>query len=93
MGRDVPTMPNVVGLEYPAALAAMVTAGVRVLPLGYFQTDPVILVWQNSATVKPTFVISQAPSSGAMAAANSAVTLTVSNPPMSVAYPAGGTQV
>ena len=87
----MPTMPNVVGLEYVAALASMVTAGVRVLPLGYFQTDPVILTWVAGGT--QYVVNAQNPSSGATVAANSAVALTVSAPPVSVAYPAGQTNV
>jgi beta-lactam-binding protein with PASTA domain len=83
-------MPNVVGLEYPDALKSMVVAGVRVLPLGYFQADPVLLSWVRSSTVKPGFVISQIPTSGtAGIAANSAVILVVSNYPIAVAYPAG----
>jgi beta-lactam-binding protein with PASTA domain len=86
-------MPNVVGLEYPAALTALVAAGVRVLPLGYFQDDPVKLTWIKSATVKPAFVTAQSPANGATIAANAAVSLTVSNLPVSVAYPAGGTNV
>lgn len=85
------TMPNVVGLEYSAALAALVTAGVRVLPFGYFQVDPVVLTWIKSTVTRSGFVTTQSPASGATnIAANSAVTLTVSNLPMSVAYPAGG---
>jgi beta-lactam-binding protein with PASTA domain len=83
-------MPNVVGLEYEAALASMVTAGVRVIPLGYFQADPVALVWVKSAA-KTNVVTDQSPISGASVAANSAATLTVSAPIVSVAYPAGGT--
>jgi len=46
-------MPNVVGLGYPAALTSMVAAGVRVLPLDYFQADPVILTWIKTAAAKP----------------------------------------
>ena len=88
----MPTMPNVIGLEYEAALASMVTAGVRVLPLGYFQVDPVTINWQP-ATAAPNVVTAQSVSSGATVAANSAVALTVSNPPVSVAYPGGGTNV
>jgi beta-lactam-binding protein with PASTA domain len=84
----MPTMPNVVGQHYEAALASMVSAGVRVLPLGYFQTDPVSIVW--AAGANPNFVTAQNPSSGATAAANSTVTLTVSEPAMGVAYPGGG---
>jgi len=88
----MPTMPNVVGLEYEAALASMVAAGVRVLPLGYFQTDPVTLTW-GAVTDTPYVVTAQNPSASATVAANSAVALTVSSPPMSVAYPAGQTNV
>jgi beta-lactam-binding protein with PASTA domain len=87
-------MPNVVGLDYPAALASMVAAGVRVLPFGYFTTDPVLLNFVKNAAVKPGFVISQVPASGTTnVVANSTATLTVSNFPVSVAYPAGGCQV
>ena len=82
-------MPNVIGLEYEQALANMVTAGVRVLPLGYFQNDPVLLAWKQGGM--PFVVNAQSPSSGATVAANSTVTLTVYAPPMSVAYPAGNT--
>jgi beta-lactam-binding protein with PASTA domain len=83
-------MPNVVGLEYPDALKSMVSAGVRVLPLGYFQADPVLFSWVRSSTVKPGFVISQIPTSGTTGiAANSAVILVVSNYPIAIAYPAG----
>jgi beta-lactam-binding protein with PASTA domain len=87
------TMPNVVGLEYPDALKALVTAGVRVLPLGYFQADPVTLIWVKSATTKPAFVTAQSPANGQTIAANGPVALTVSNLPVSVAYPAGGTNI
>lgn len=80
----MPTMPNVVGVEYPDALTAMVTAGVRVVPLGYFQADPVTLTWVK-ATAAPFFVTAQLPANGATVAANSAVTLTVSAPSVSVA--------
>jgi beta-lactam-binding protein with PASTA domain len=80
----MPTMPNVVGVEYPDALTAMVKAGVRVVPLGYFQADPVIVTWVK-APAKPGFVVAQFPSQGTVMAANSAVLLNVSAPPVSVA--------
>lgn len=80
-------MPNVVGMEYPAALASLVSSGVRVLPLGYFQDDPVTLSWILNNIVLPGFVISQSPGNGANVSANSAMNLTVSNYPMAVAYP------
>lgn len=79
------TMPNVVGVEWPQALGYMVQAGVRVVPLGYFQSDPVFITWVKSNTVKPGFVISQFPSSGTVMVANSAALLNVSAPPVSVA--------
>ena len=88
----MPTMPNVLDLEYQAALASMVTAGVRVLPLGYFQNDPVTLIWAG-VTKRPFVVTAQNPSSGATVAANSAVSLTVNSPPLAVASPAGQTNV
>ena len=88
------TMPNVVGLVYPAALNALVAAGVRVLPLGYFQADPVTLTWVQTTAAKTGVVTAQSPASGATnIAANAAVTLTVANYVTSVAYPAGGTNV
>lgn len=78
-------MPNVVGMEYPDALTAMVTAGVRAIPLGYFQADPVIVNWVKSATVKPGFVTAQFPSSGTVMVVNSAALLNVSALPVGVA--------
>lgn len=87
----MPTMPNCVGLHYEAALAAMVTAGARVIPLGYFQTDPVSINWVAGTTTKPNFVTAQTPSSGVTVAANSAATLSVAEPPVGVVYPGGGT--
>ena len=89
----MPTMPNLIGLQYEAALLAMVTAGVRVLPLGYFQTDPVSIKWAAGTGAVPGFVTAQTPASGASAAANSNVLLTVAELPVGVVYPAGGTQV
>ncbi len=89
----MPTMPNCVGLEYEAALAAMVTAGVRILPLGYFQTDPVTINWIQS-TAMPAVVVAQNPASGTTnVTANSAVQLTCAQFPVSVAYPSGGTNI
>ena len=89
----MPTMPNCVGLEYEDALTAMVTAGVRVLPLGYFQTDPVTISF-TSTSANPAVVTAQNPASGATGiVANSAVQLTCGQFPMSVAYPAGNTNV
>ena len=83
-------MPNVVGLEYPAALQAMVTAGVRVIPFGYFQVDPCAIAFTSSAA-RPGFVTAQVPASGtANVVANSAVSLTAGRFPVSIAYPAGG---
>ena len=82
-------MPNCVGLGYEQALVNMVTAGVRVLPLGYFTDDPVTLTWTTGAN--PFVVTAQNPSSGATVAANAAVVLTVHAPPMAVASPAGET--
>jgi beta-lactam-binding protein with PASTA domain len=88
------TMPNLVGLGYPAALASLVAAGVRVLPLGYFQTDPVTLIWLKATAGKVGGVVTlQTPSNGATIAPNAAVSLTVANYPVSVAYPAGNTNV
>ena len=76
-------MPNVIGLELQAALASMVTAGARVVPLGYFQADPVTVTWKKAAGA-PFIVLAQSPSSGNTIAANGAATLTVSSPPVAV---------
>lgn len=81
----MPTMPNVVGVEVADALTAMVNAGVRVVPLGYFQADPVVITWVKSATVKPGFVTAQFPSTGTTMAANSAALLNAASYPMGVA--------
>lgn len=87
----MPTMPNCVGLEYEDALASMVTAGVRVIPLGYFVTDPVTINWIESAS-SPGIVTAQNPASGTNVTANSAAQLTCSQFPVSVAY-GGGTNI
>jgi beta-lactam-binding protein with PASTA domain len=88
------TMPNVVGLEYPDALKALQVAGVRVLPLGYFQLDPVTITWIATAAAKPGFMTAQSPASGTTGVLpNSSVILTVANYAVSVAYPGGGTNV
>lgn len=78
-------MPNVVGVEVADALTAMVKAGVRIVPLGYFEADPVLISWVKSTTVKPGFVTAQFPSSGTTMVPNSAALLNVSVPPTSVA--------
>ena len=85
------TMPNVTGLQWQDALNFLVQAGIRVLPLGYFQVDPVTFTYQQNKAVKPGFVISQTPSSGTTGVVpNSAVQLSISGYKVGVAYPAGG---
>ena len=71
-------MPNCIGLEYEDALTAMVSAGVRLIPLGYFQPDPVSLVWSKSTAQSGT-VTSQLPSAGSVMPANYNTILTVSS--------------
>ena len=80
----MPTMPNCVGLEYEAALLAMVNAGVRVLPLGYFQDDPVSIIWEPSSESIDT-VISQIPVASSVIPKNAGIGLTISISPLSVA--------
>lgn len=83
----MPTMPNCVGLEYEAALLAMVNAGVRVLPLGYFQGDPVSLLFVSSSE-DSGIVLQQYPIGGiGNVSANSTVVLMCSQFPVGVAYP------
>lgn len=77
-------MPNLIGKQYQDALAAMVAAGVRVLPLGYFQVDPVTVSWITTHGVSPGFIVGQVPQPEQAIAANSAVVLTISGYPMAV---------
>src|SRR5271167_4801508 len=79
----MPTMPNVVGLQIQNALAYMVAAGVRVVPLGYFQVDPVTMSWVKTAQ-RPGFIIEQTPAFGAVVAPNAPAVLAISSYPMSV---------
>ena len=79
----MPTMPNVVGLQIQNALAYMVAAGVRVVPLGYFQVDPVTMSWVKTAQ-RPGFIVEQLPLFGTSMAPNAPAVLTISSYPMSV---------
>ncbi len=79
----MPTMPNLIGLQVQNALAYMVAAGVRVLPLGYFQVDPVTVSWLKTAQ-RPGFIIDQIPAFGAVIAANAPAVLMISAYPMAV---------
>jgi beta-lactam-binding protein with PASTA domain len=79
----MPTMPNVVGLQIQNALAYMVAAGVRVVPLGYFQTDPVTMSWVKTAQL-PGYIIEQTPAFGTSMNPNDPAVLAISSYPMSV---------
>lgn len=80
-------MPNVVGLELPAAQQALQSAGVLVLSsIGYFGTWPITVTWQRS-TKPPSTVTAQSPANGANVAANAPVSLTAAEFPFGVAYP------
>ena len=83
-------MPNVIGLDYEAALQAMIEAGVREVPLNVFTTDPVTIIWTTTGT-KPGFVTAQLPVYGTQMSINSPAFLTVTSPPMGIA--SGVTQV
>ena len=99
----MPTMPDLVGLGWQEATAALILAGVTpdngLIPgstytnLGYFDNWPVAITWFKSAS-KPGIVTAQTPASAATVAFNAAVSLTVSNYPMPIAdrYSAGGYQ-
>ncbi len=89
----MPTVPNVVGMHYEAALLAFVQSGVRVIPLGIFQVDPVTITWQANTGYEPGFVAAQNPASGTVVNANSNINLVCGDYPMAVVYPGGGTQV
>lgn len=79
----MPTMPNVIGLQVQNALAYMVAAGVRVVPLGYFQVDPVTMSWTKTGQL-PGYIVEQFPIFGTVMAPNAAAVLTISSFPMSV---------
>jgi beta-lactam-binding protein with PASTA domain len=79
----MPTMPNLIGLQVQNALAYMVAAGVRVVPLGYFQVDPVTMSWVKTSQL-PGYIVEQSPAFGTSMAANAAAVLTISSYPMSV---------
>lgn len=81
------TMPNLIGLELAAAEKALETAGILVpASLGYFSAWPITVTWIAS-TSPPTVITAQSPAAAATVAANASVTLTASQPPISVAYP------
>ena len=79
-------MPNVVGLRLEDAQNSLTTAGVLVpSSIGYFGTWPITVNW---TTATPFDVVTaQSPASSTTVTANSAVTLTVSNPKLGVVYP------
>lgn len=80
----MPTMPNLIGLQYQNALAALVKAGARVVPLGYFQVDPITTSWIKALASQPGYVLGQSIAPGQAMVANAPVTLTVSSYPMGV---------
>lgn len=83
----MPTMPNVVGLIYPAAQLALQQAGVlNTQALGYFGAFPVSIAWTPSAS-PPSTILSQTPSSGSTVALNSAVTFTAAEYPVGAVFP------
>ena len=83
----MPTMPNVVGLEYATAQAALQKAGVYVpSSIGYFGTFPITALWQKSAQ-PPLTVLTQSPAANATVAVNAPVTLGVSQFKVGVAFP------
>jgi beta-lactam-binding protein with PASTA domain len=84
-GWIMPTMPNVINLEYEDALNAMIVAGIRVLPFKYFQEDPVSITWIKS-NKQGSIVLDQVPTSGSVIPSNAIVNLTVSNYPTGVVY-------
>lgn len=83
----MPTMPNVVGLQIPAAQLALQNAGVLApASIGYFGTWPISITWRQQAGT-PGVVTAQSPTNGATVAANAAVTLTATEYRLGVAYP------
>lgn len=91
-------MPNVVGQNLGSAQTSLQTSGVLVpSAIGYFGTWPITITWtpptatrQNlDGAEKPSYyvVTGQTPAANSAIAANGSVTLTVTSPFNSVAYP------
>lgn len=81
----MPTMPNVVGLDYYAAQLSLQQAGIFVPP-GYFQPAQITASFVRSAQGGGT-VLAQAPASGIQVAAGAPLSLTLAEFPVSVAFP------
>lgn len=83
----MPTMPNVVGLGYPAAQLSLQQAGIFLpLPVFAFQPSQITTTFVRSAQVGGT-VTAQLPASGNTVAAGAALTLTLAEFPVGVAFP------
>jgi beta-lactam-binding protein with PASTA domain len=80
-------MPNVVGLNYAQAQAALQSAGVLNLnSIGYFGTWPITANWKPSQS-PPSTVLAQSPNSGVTVAVNASISLTLAEFRTAVAYP------
>jgi beta-lactam-binding protein with PASTA domain len=98
----MPTMPNVVGVNWQQATASLIQAGVAPdngsLPsgaypqLGYFDDWSVSLEWVKAGAVEPGIVTAQIPAPASVVALGAPVLLTVANFPLSVSnmFSAGG---
>ena len=88
----MPLMPNLIGLNYEMALSTLASSQIRVLPLGFFQADPVFVSWIGGS--QTDLVVGQAPIAGTTVIANYPVALTIDGFPMGVACDAdqGGFQ-
>lgn len=83
----MPTMPNVVGLQIPAAQLALQNAGVLVpASIGYFGTWPITVRWLSQAGT-PGVITAQSPANGVTVAANASVSLTATEYRVGVVYP------
>lgn len=83
----MPTMPQVVGLEFGPAQTSLQSAGVlNPAAVGYFGTWPITPLWQKSASA-PNTVLSQSIAQGTTVPVNAPVALGVSQPPVAVVYP------
>lgn len=80
-------MPSVVGIEYLEVILILQQQNIFVpASLGYFGTYPIAVIWQQSA-FPPGTVLAQVPQPGTYVPPNGSVTLTVSEFPISVAFP------
>jgi beta-lactam-binding protein with PASTA domain len=87
ISTNVPTMPNLVGLELWDAIGVLEEVGIYVpSKVGYFGVFPISVIWRQSSVAAGT-VLLQSIQTGQNVKPNFPITLTVSDYPISVAFP------